>query len=100
MEPLPSVPALPPPAESPASLAEDLPELYRTILERVAALEHVGQRDEAGRIRTAATRAYSRAWDEAAHRLLLGLLGRADRALTTPTQARTWTIRRRIAAAR
>jgi hypothetical protein len=47
-----------------ASVADELPALYRTILDRVALLERAGARREAGRIRAAATRAYSTAWDE------------------------------------
>ena len=59
------------------TLAEDLPEIYRAILDRVAELERIGARRDAGRIRAAATRAYSDAWDESARRQLLGLLARA-----------------------
>ncbi|HUQ78524.1 MAG TPA: hypothetical protein VM427_06610 [Patescibacteria group bacterium] len=83
-----------------ASLAEDLPELYRTILERIADLEHLGSRSEAARIRMSATRAYSGAWDAAARRALLGLLVRADRRLDAPTRTRGWPLRRRSVAAR
>jgi hypothetical protein len=100
MESLRSAPAAPPSSESLASLAEDLPELYRAILGRVADLERVGRRREAGLIRADATRAYSRAWDDAARRLLLALLSRADRSLTSPTRASGWSLRARIAAAR
>lgn len=61
------------------SPAEELPAMYRAILDRVAQLEAAGERSEAGRIRTEATRAYSRAWDRQAFRELDGLLRRADR---------------------
>jgi hypothetical protein len=60
-----------------ASVADELPVLYRTILDRVALLERAGSRREAGRIRAAATRAYSTAWDE---RHLHRLEALADRA--------------------
>ena len=70
-----------------ASPAEELPGLYRAILERVAELERLGQRPEATRIRLHATRAYSGAWDEAGRRSLLALIGRADRAIGGETQA-------------
>ena len=80
-------------------MAEDLPELYRTILDRVAHLEHVGFRLEAGRIRASATRAYSSAWDASARRELLSLLHRADRQLVVPN-TRGWSLRRRSVAAR
>jgi hypothetical protein len=61
------------------SPAEDLPTLYRAILDRVALLEAAGERAEAGRIRTQATTTYSRAWDSRARRELEGLLRRAER---------------------
>jgi hypothetical protein len=83
-----------------ASVAEDLPELYRTILDRVADLERIGSRLEAGRIRVSATRAYSNAWDASAQRVLLGLLARADRRLVVPARQRSWFLRRRSLAAR
>ena len=49
--------------KSQLSPAEDLPALYRAILDGVTVLERRGARTEAGRIRLAATRAYSTAWD-------------------------------------
>ena len=58
--------------------AEELPSLYRAILDRIAALEAAGQRADAIRIRRDATRAYSRAWDERARRELTSLLRRAS----------------------
>jgi hypothetical protein len=93
----------PTPAESNEpgpSLAEDLPELYRTILERVAELERIGARREAGRLREAATRTYSDAWDEPARRSLLNLLARAERELTADVRPRGWFLRGRSATAR
>lgn len=56
------------------SPAEELPALYRAILDRVAALERSGQRAKAARVRSTATRIYSRAWDEPARRSLMALL--------------------------
>jgi hypothetical protein len=61
------------------SPAEDLPSLYRAILDRVAELEVAGERARAARLRTDATDAYSRAWDERARRRLEALLRRSDR---------------------
>ena len=61
------------------SPAEELPALYRAILDRVAELERDGSRAEAGRVRAAATRIYSRAWDPRARRGLEDLLRRAAR---------------------
>ena len=60
----------------PNSLAEELPSLYRAILDRVADLEVAGRRADAARLRTSATQTYSRAWDERARRRLTDLLAR------------------------
>jgi hypothetical protein len=54
--------------------AEDLPALYRAILDAVADLEAMDERPLAARIRRNATAAYSRAWDERARRRLQLLL--------------------------
>jgi hypothetical protein len=95
-----SVPVEPAPAESVPTLAEDLPEIYRAILDRVADLERIGARGDAGRIRQGATRAYSDAWDESARRQLLRLLSRAQRGLAISERPRGWSLRRRSVAAR
>ncbi len=63
----------------PNSLAEELPSLYRAILDRVAELEVAGQRAEAARVRASATHIYSRAWDERARRRLTALLAQSHR---------------------
>ena len=63
----------------PKSRAEEVPTLYRAILDRVADLESAGDRREAARVRSHATAAYSRAWDDRARRDLESLLRRADR---------------------
>jgi len=81
-------------------VAEDLPELYRAILDRIGHLERIGERREAGEIRLAATEAYSVAWDEGARIRLLSLLARADRVLAGPPRTRGWTLRRRPARVR
>jgi hypothetical protein len=62
----------------PNSPAEELPALYRAILDRVAQLEAGGERREAARVRATATRIYSRAWDERARRSLEDLLRRSS----------------------
>jgi hypothetical protein len=59
--------------------AEELPALYRAILDRVAELELAGERSAAARVRREATAAYSRAWDERARRRLTSLLRAAER---------------------
>ena len=97
MESRPSPAAPPPVIEPAASVAEDLPELYRTILDRIGHLERIGERREAGEIRLAATGAYSVAWDEGARVRLVALLARANRVLAGPQRTRGWTLRRRPA---
>ncbi|MFL5757254.1 MAG: hypothetical protein ACJ77N_13265 [Chloroflexota bacterium] len=69
------------------SSAEQLPGLYRAILDGVARLERVGERREAARIRVDATRAYSTAWDESNRRRLEHLLRRIDRTLVVHRHA-------------
>ncbi|MBA3876822.1 MAG: hypothetical protein C0498_07775 [Anaerolinea sp.] len=64
-----------------ASIAHELPELYRAVLERVLSLELTGHRREAELIRREAVAAYSRAWDDLARRRLEQLLARAERVL-------------------
>jgi hypothetical protein len=83
-----------------ASLAEELPGLYRAILERVAELEAIGARGEAARIRMSATKTYSDSWDAAGRKALLTLLVRADRAMGARPQPKAWPLRRRSAPAR
>jgi len=63
------------------SIAHELPELYRAVLERVLSLELSGHRREAELIRGEAIAAYSRAWDDAARRGLEQLRIRAERVL-------------------
>ena len=66
--------------------AEELPALYRAILDRVAELEASGRRREAGRIRRQAAEAYSRAWDDRARRQLTSLLRTATRSSQPPAR--------------
>jgi hypothetical protein len=61
------------------SPADELPALYRAILDQVAWLESLGERAQAAKVRSAATRAYSRAWDARAKRRLEQLLRQAQR---------------------
>ena len=99
MESRPS-PATPTSLEPATNLAEDLPEIYRAILDRVAGLERIGARPEAAAIRAAATRAYSDAWDDRARRQLVGLLARAQRTMAASDRPRGWSLRRRSVPAR
>ena len=61
------------------SPSEELPALYRAILDRVADLEAAGDRVGAALMRSEATAAYSRAWDERARKRLESLLRHATR---------------------
>jgi hypothetical protein len=65
--------------DSHTSLAEDLPALYRAILDGVAQLECIGQRREAGLVRSEATQVYSTSWDEAGLRRLEQIRRRIER---------------------
>lgn len=56
------------------SAAEELPALYRAVLDRIAQIDAAGHRADGYRLRTEATRIYSRAWDERARRALEELL--------------------------
>ena len=60
----------------PKSAAEELPGLYRAVLDRVGELEASGRRDVANAVRAEATRIYSRSWDDQARKALLALLRR------------------------
>lgn len=63
------------------SPAEQLPAIYRAILDSVAELERRGERLEASRLRTEAIRAYSRAWDIRGRHRLESILRRGQRVL-------------------
>ncbi len=56
--------------------AEDLPALYRAVLDRIAELEAAGDRRVARQVRIDAIGIYSRAWDDRAQRRLKNLLRR------------------------
>ena len=65
--------------ETQTSPAEDLPTLYRAILDGIADLERAGQHREAAFIRTEATGVYSTSWDEGGRRRLLHIRRRIER---------------------
>jgi hypothetical protein len=65
--------------DQPLSPAEELPALYRAILDGIAALERQGDRREAALVRTEATRVYSTSWDESGRRRLAALQRRVER---------------------
>lgn len=65
--------------ETQTTPAEDLPALYRAILDGISNLERVGQHREAALIRTEATRVYSTSWDEGGRRRLLHIRRRIER---------------------
>ena len=78
----------------PKSASEELPALYRAVLDRVAQLEASRDRALANKIRAEATSIYSRAWDERARRDLLALL-RRNAATDTGLPANDAKVRRR-----
>jgi hypothetical protein len=67
--------------------AEEFPQLYRAILDRVDRLERYGERREAARIREEAIRAYSKAWDVAHRKRLELVYRRVERALELQSRA-------------
>ena len=60
----------------PNAAAEELPALYRAVLDRVGELVADGQRSMANQVRADAIAIYSRAWDERSRRRLQNLLRR------------------------
>jgi hypothetical protein len=74
--------------ESRLTPIEDLPALYRAILDAVAELERRGSRSEAARIRSDATDAYSRSWDEGSRRRLDQLHLRVRRSIESTEYTR------------
>ena len=81
------------------SAAELLPALYRALLDRVAQIEASGRRPAAYRLRSEATRIYSRAWDDRARRALEQLLVRAGEPRTSPSARRRGSQRSSVRAA-
>ena len=67
--------------ETQTSPAEDLPALYRSILDGIADLERAGQHREAALIRAEATNVYSTSWDEGGRRRLLHIRRRIGRVI-------------------
>lgn len=69
------------------SASEELPALYRALLDRIAQIDAAGHREVGYRIRVEATRIYSRAWDDRARRGLEDLLRQAAEKGTAPRGA-------------
>lgn len=85
-------------AMEPNLAAQELPALYRAVLDRVGELSAAGHRDQANRVRAEATAIYSRAWDERARRELLALLQRSRDAASSREATSTGRYRRHIRA--
>ena len=84
----------------PNPVSEELPALYRAVLDRVAEISASGQRHLANKIRAEAITIYSRAWDDRARRDLDALLRRYASEGADPQPAtQTGTRRRSIRAA-
>jgi hypothetical protein len=75
--------------ETRSTPAEDLPALYRAILDGVAQLERMGERREAGLLRTEATAVYSASWDEGGLRRLDQIRRRIERIIAGDERARS-----------
>jgi uncharacterized transporter YbjL len=69
------------------ALAEYMPVLYRVALDAIDELARVGGRSAAARLRMAAGRAYSRAWDDKCRRTLETVVVDAHVAAGTPVPA-------------
>ena len=80
----------------PKSAAEELPALYRAVLDRVGELDASGRRELANLVRAEATRIYSRSWDDHARRGLAALLRRHSEVIRERPAGRRG-LRRRIA---
>jgi hypothetical protein len=65
--------------ESPASPADELPALYRAILDGLAPLEQSALRREALLIRTRASKIYAQSWSGDGRKRLQSLLRRIER---------------------
>jgi hypothetical protein len=65
--------------DGPVSPADELPALYRAILDGLAPLERTSARPEALRIRARASRIYAQSWSENGRRSLHSLLRRIER---------------------
>jgi hypothetical protein len=81
--------------ETHSSPAEDLPALYRAILDGVAQLERIGHRREATLLRAEATAIYSASWNESGLRRLDYIRRRIERVIAGDerprlARARTW----------
>jgi hypothetical protein len=83
--------------ESQVSPAEELPALYRMVLDGVAVLETLGERREANRVRAEAIRIYSTSWDDGGRRRLVALVRHLERIASGEDAARTDRPRRWLA---
>jgi hypothetical protein len=72
-----------------SSPADDLPSVYRSILDGIAVLEGLGARREAALLRAEATRIYSTSWDEPGLRRLLHIKSRIERIIAGEERPRT-----------
>ena len=79
-----------------SSPADDLPSLYRAILDGIAVLEGLGARREAALLRAEATKIYSTAWDDAGLRGLRHIHGRIGRIVAGEERPRMARARKRV----
>lgn len=62
-----------------SSVAHELPELYREVLDRIASVERLGHRREAELLRDEAIKVYSGSWNDGAMKAMRSLRMRAER---------------------
>jgi hypothetical protein len=81
---LPIVPAAGPPLVDGVLASEQVPQLFRVVLDLVVELEQRGGRRDAERMRREAIAAYSAGWDEASMRRLSRIVDALQRRLANP----------------
>lgn len=69
--------------------ADELPELYRKVLDAVARLDAVGERASSYELRQRAYRTYAMHWDEKGRKGLNKILREADHRLVASTRSTT-----------
>ena len=75
-------------SESRPAACEDVPALFRAILDLVADAERAGLREQGERARSEAIRIYARGWDDAGRRQLELIAERLTRRLASPRSRR------------
>jgi len=88
---LPIVPSASPGFVDSTIASDEVPQIYRLILELVGDLERTGARGEAGRAREQAITIYSRGWDESSRRRLGQIADNLQRRVARSSPRGRWT---------